>query len=37
MQNRSQSSQDLAKGKVKKSVSVDMLKPINCFVPAVIN
>jgi len=37
VENRSQSSQALQKAKVKKSVSVDMLKPITCFVPAVIN
>jgi hypothetical protein len=37
LERRSQhSSQELVK-KIKKSVSVDMLKPITCFVPAVIN
>jgi len=37
LEKRSISSQQLAKQSVRKSVSVDMLKPINCFVPAVIN
>lgn len=36
LEHRSQSSQALVK-KIRKSVSVDMLKPITCFVPAVIN
>jgi len=37
LERRSQhSSQELVK-KIRKSVSVDMLKPITCFVPAVIN
>jgi len=36
LENRSQSSQALVK-KLKKTVSVDALNPITCFVPAVIN
>jgi len=37
LEKRSSSSQHIAKQQVRKSVSVDMLKPIKCFVPAVIN
>jgi len=39
LEQRSISSQNIAKQQVRKSVSVDihMLKPIKCFVPAVIN
>jgi hypothetical protein len=36
VEHRSQSSQELVK-KIKKTVSLDMLNPIKCFVPAVIN
>jgi len=37
LEKRSSSSQNLAKQQVRKSISVDMLKPVTCFVPAVIN
>jgi len=37
LEKRSHSSQNIAKQQVRKSVSVDMLKPVTCFVPAVIN
>jgi len=37
LEKRSHSSQNIARQQVRKSVSLDMLKPIQCFVPAVIN
>jgi len=37
LEKRSSSSQNMAKLAVRKSISLDMLKPITCFVPAVIS